>query len=107
MDLWAYWKKVKLDFSRPGKPKDNATIESLNARLRKDYLNAHWSLSMDDARRKIQSWRQDYKVVRPHSSLQNMTSTEFASRHRPTVPATPPPPAHAKVFCESTLPGYT
>lgn len=102
VDLWAYWNKVKLDFSRPGKPTDNATIESFNARFRQECLNAHWFLSLDDARDKVESWREDYNAVRPHSSLGNMTPNEFASRHGPTIPAAPPPPAHAEVSYEST-----
>jgi len=107
VDLWAYWNNVKLDFSRPGKPTDNATIESFNARFRQECLNAHWFMSMDDARDKIESWREDYNAVRPHSSLNNMTPSEFASRHGPTVPAAPPPPAHAEVSCKSTPSGCT
>lgn len=97
VELWAYWNKVKLDFSRAGKPTDNATIESFNARFWQECLNAHWFLSLNDARDKIEAWREDYNAVRPHSSLENMTPMAFASRHGPPVPATPPPPAHAEV----------
>lgn len=85
VDLWAYWNKVKLDFSRPGKPTDNATIESFNARFRQECLNAHWFLSLEDAREKIEVWREDYNGVRPHSSLENLTPSEFASRCRSVV----------------------
>jgi putative transposase len=60
LDLWAYWNKVKLDFIRPGKPTDNAFIESFNARFRLECLNEHWFLSLDDAREKIEAWRRDY-----------------------------------------------
>jgi putative transposase len=52
MDRWAYENGVELDFSRPGKPIDNAKVESFNGRLREECLNAHWFLSLDDARRK-------------------------------------------------------
>ncbi len=67
MDKWAYERGVKLDFSRPGKPTDNAKIESFNGRLRQECLNAHWFLSLEDARRKIDAWRTGYNETRPHS----------------------------------------
>jgi putative transposase len=59
LDWWAYFNKVKLDFSRPGKPTDNAVIESFNGRLRQECLNEHWFLSLDDAQEKIDRWRED------------------------------------------------
>ena len=60
LDLWAYFNGVTLDFSRPGKPTDNAFIESFNGRLREECLNPHWFLCLDDARAKIESWRSRY-----------------------------------------------
>ena len=69
---------MKLDFSRPGKPTDNAYIESFNARFRLECLNEHWFLSLEDAREKIESWREDYNHHRPHSSLDNLTPVAFA-----------------------------
>ena len=95
LDLWAYWNKVKLDFSRPGKPTDNAFIESFNARFRLECLNEHWFLTLEDAREKIESWRRDYNEHRPHSSLGNMTPAEFARRRIPPAVATLPPPEYA------------
>lgn len=71
LDLWAYHKGVILDFSRPGKPTDNAFIESFNGKFRSECLNAHWFMSLDDARRKIEDWRKDYNEVRPHSAIGN------------------------------------
>lgn len=71
LDLWAYQKDVVLDFSRPGKPTDNAFIESFNGKLRAECLNAHWFLSLDDARAKMEEWRRDYNEVRPHSAIGN------------------------------------
>lgn len=71
LDLWAYQKGVELDFSRPGKPTDNAFIESFNGSLRAECLNAHWFMSLDDARRKLEDWRKDYNEVRPHSAIGN------------------------------------
>ena len=58
-DLWAYAKSGTLDFSRPGKPTDNAFIEAFNGRFRAECLNAHWFLSLDDARTKLEDWRKD------------------------------------------------
>jgi len=78
VDLWAYWNHVKLDFSRPGKPTDNAYIESFNARFRLECLNEHWFMSLEDAREKAEEWRQDYNQNRPHSSLGNVTPEEYA-----------------------------
>jgi len=57
LDLWAYSNDVTLDFSRPGKPTDNAYIESFNSLVRKECLNQHWFLSLEDARDKTQRWK--------------------------------------------------
>jgi putative transposase len=78
LDLWAYFNGVKLDFSRPGKPTDNAVIESFNGRLRDECLNQHWFLSLDEARAVTEAWRDDYNRVRPHGALGNRTPSEFA-----------------------------
>ena len=69
LDLWAYAHDVILDFSRPGKPTDNAFIEAFNGRLRAECLNAHWFLSLDDARKKLEAWRRDYNEQRPHGAI--------------------------------------
>ena len=79
LDRWAYEHGVTLDFSRPGRPIDNAFVESFNGRLREECLNAHWFLSLDDARDKIEAWRRFYNESRPHSSLGDRTPCEFAS----------------------------
>lgn len=79
LDLWAYSHGVILDFSRPGKPTDNAYIESFNSRFRQECLNQHWFLSLEDAKVKIEAWRREYNSQRPHSSLGNLTPEEFAS----------------------------
>lgn len=78
LDKWAYTNGVTLDFSRPGKPRDNAYIESFNGRLREECLNTHWFLSLEDARDKIEAWRQDYNESRPHTSLGYLTPLEFS-----------------------------
>ena len=80
LDQWAYQNQVELDFSRPGKPTDNAFIESFNGSFRDECLNVNWFLSLEDARDKIEAWRQDYNCFRPHSSLGNMTPSEFAEK---------------------------
>lgn len=71
LDLWAYQRGVTLDFSRPGKPTDNAFIESFNGKLRAECLNAHWFMSLADAEEKCEAWRRDYNEVRPHSAIGN------------------------------------
>ena len=71
MDLWAYRYGVTLDFSRPGKPTDNAFAEAFDARLRAECLNAHWFLTLADAAEKLEAWRRDYNDQRPHSAIGN------------------------------------
>jgi putative transposase len=68
LDRWAYENGVTLDFSRPGKPTDNAFVKSFNSRLRDEYLNAHWFLSLVDARAKIEAWRRDYTESHPYTA---------------------------------------
>lgn len=82
MDRWAYERAVELDFRRPGKPTDNAAVESVNGRLRQECLNANWFFSLEDARMKIEAWRRDYNEARPHSALDWATPAEFARRCR-------------------------
>jgi len=78
LDLWAYVNKVRIDFSRPGKPTDNAHVESFNGRLREECQNSHLFVSMQDAKRVIEAWRTDYNESRPHRALGNCTPKEFA-----------------------------
>jgi putative transposase len=78
LDRWAYEHRVTLDFSRPGRPTDNAYIESFNGRLREECLNTHWFMSMPDAKRKISAWKEDYNQMRPHTALAFKTPAEFA-----------------------------
>jgi putative transposase len=81
LDQWAYLNKVEPDFSRPGKPSDNAFIEAFNSRLRQECLNASWFLSIADARQRIEAWRIDYNQNRPHSSLGNLTPGQLVASH--------------------------
>ena len=78
LDWWAYFNQVKLDFSRPGKPTDNAFIESFNGSLRAECLNQHWFLSLEDAQEKVSAWRKESNEQRPHSSLDQQTPRQFA-----------------------------
>jgi len=80
MDEWAYTREVTLHFIRPGKPVDNAFMESFNARLREECLNLNWFRSIEHARRVIEEWRIDYNETRPHSSLGFLTPKEFAEK---------------------------
>ncbi len=80
LDAWAYAHGVKLDFIRPGKPVENAVIESFNGRFRDECLNAQVFVSLHDARQKIEAWRIDYNEHRPHGSLGNLTPREFAEQ---------------------------
>jgi putative transposase len=78
LDEWAHLRSVKLEFIRPGKPVENAFIESFNGRLRQECLNQHWFLDLEDARRTIEAWRISYNTNRPHSGLGGQTPAEFA-----------------------------
>jgi len=77
LDQWAYERGVRLHFIEPGKPVQNAFVESFNGRLRDECLNEHWFLTLADARRLIEDWRVDYNRSRPHSSLGNLTPLEY------------------------------
>jgi putative transposase len=78
MDLWAYHNQVQIDFSRPGKPTDNAHVESFNGTLRAECLDIHWFASLAEAKQVIESWRREYNESRPHRSLGERTPSEFA-----------------------------
>jgi putative transposase len=80
MDLWAYQNGVKIDFSRPGKPTDNAFIESFNGTFRDECLNTNWFQTLLDAKQIIHAWREEYNESRPHRSLGERTPSEFASQ---------------------------
>lgn len=77
LDRWAYKHHVVLDFIRPGKPVENAFIESFNGRLRHECLNQHYFTSLEEARQTIEEWRIDYNGFRPHSSLDDLTPNQF------------------------------
>ena len=81
MDGWAYGNGIKLDFIRPGKPNDNAYVESFNDKFRKECLNDNQFLTLAEAQTIIETWRKDYNEQRPHYSLDGLTPREFAAEH--------------------------
>jgi putative transposase len=85
VDAWAHKRGVKILFIRPGKPNENAFIESFNGRFREECLNEHLFETLDDARKIIEDWRNDYNDERPHSSLEDLTPKEFLERHYASV----------------------
>lgn len=92
LDAWAHRHGVILDFITPGKPVQNAYIESFNGKFRDECLSQHWFLSLSDARFHIERYRIDYNEVRPHSSLANRTPAEFAREHSDAAPSPTPSP---------------
>ncbi len=82
LEEWAYRRSVQLDFIRPGKPVENAFIESFNGRLRDECLNVHQFASLGDAQAIIEAWRRDYNQRRPHSSLGHLTPNEFLKQRQ-------------------------
>jgi putative transposase len=79
LDQWAYERGIRLRFIAPGKPVQNAYIESFNGRLRDECLNLHWFRSVADARQIVEAWRLDYNRARPHSALGGLTPEEYRS----------------------------
>lgn len=79
MDLWAYQSGVRIAFSRPGKPTDNAFVESFNGTFRAECLDAHWFTTLAEARQLVETWRGEYNESRPHRALGEKTPNEFAN----------------------------
>jgi putative transposase len=82
LDAWTYDRKIKHQFIQPGKPNQNAYVESFNGRVRDECLNEHWWRNIDHARDQIEIWREDYNHVRPHGSLNKQTPAAFAEKSR-------------------------
>jgi putative transposase len=76
-DAWAHHRGIRLDFIRPGRPAENGFVESFNGRLRDECLNQHWFQSLGEAQVILDRWCREYNEVRPHSSLGNLTPTEY------------------------------
>jgi len=79
LDAWAYRRGVELRFIRPGKPIENAYVESFNGKFRDECLNEHWFVSLAEAQQIIEAWRIDYNTVRPHRSLGQLTPAAYAA----------------------------
>lgn len=86
LDAWAYRRGISLAFIQPGKPTQNAFVESFNSRLRDECLNAHWFVTVTEAQLTIEAWRDDYNTQHPHGSLGRRTPTEFAALWKEVTP---------------------
>lgn len=82
LDAWAYQAGVTLSFIRPGKPVENAYIESFNGKFRDECLNEHWFLSLRQAKSLIEAWRIEYNTERPHSALGYLAPEQFAKGYQ-------------------------
>ena len=80
MAIWAHENGVALRFIEPGKPNQNAYVESFNGRLRDECLNEHWFISLAHARTVIEAWRREYNEERPKKSLGGLTPSAYASQ---------------------------
>jgi putative transposase len=89
LEDWAYTRGVQLAFTRPGKPIDNAHIESFNGRLRDECLNVNQFTSLAHAQAIVEAWRNDYNQQRPHGSLGHLTPSEYVRKrqNQPTAAA--------------------
>lgn len=85
LDAWTYENGIEHHFIKPGKPNQNAYVESFNGRVRDECLNEHWWRNIDHAKEVIENWRIDYNEVRPHSSLNKSTPAEFAKSAAPPM----------------------
>jgi putative transposase len=96
VEAWAYRNGVRLDFLQPGKPMQNAFVESFNGHFRDECINEHWFGSLEEAREVIEDCGLDYNQVRPHSSLGDVPPEEYAARlvsfQVPTAPCSPTSP---------------
>jgi putative transposase len=85
LDAWSYRNRVKLFFIEPGKPVQNAHIESFNGKLRNECLNMEWFTSLREARQVIEEWRREYNQLRPHSSLGNLPPEKWRQQQTKTA----------------------
>jgi putative transposase len=79
---WAEQRRIHIEYTHPGKPTDNAFIESFNGKFRDECLNEHWFLNLKHAQHIIEQWRMEYNEERPHRSLGNRTPYEFVKEHK-------------------------
>jgi putative transposase len=90
LDRWAYQNNVTLDFIQPGKPIQNAFIESFNGRLRHECLNQHYFVLLREAKTIIEDWRVEYNTFRPHGSLNGLTPEQFSNAWKENQPTETP-----------------
>ena len=102
MDQWAYENGVRLHFIKPGKPTQNAWIESLNSQIRKRLLNVHWFANLIEVRELAEQWRVTYNTIQRHGSLNRKTPEQFAA-HARLRSATPPYVGHEAKQTENHL----
>ena len=112
MDRWACRNGVQLHFIDPGKLIQNAFVESFNDKLRAECLNSHWFLDLQDARRRLETWRREYNERRPQRSLGKVPPAEFARRSREfrtamqsstAIPSGGPHQLAAREICHTNL----
>jgi putative transposase len=84
VDLWAYHHSTRIDFSRPGRPTNNAFIETFNGSLRDECLNVHWFATIAEVKALIEAWRRHYNESQPHMALGNQTPQEYLLRISPS-----------------------
>jgi len=82
LDAWADQHRVTLHFIQPGKPVQNAFIESVNGKFRDECVNEHWFLTLQEAQVVIDAWRREYNEERTHSTIGDMTPMEFIKHHQ-------------------------
>jgi putative transposase len=85
LDAWAYWNQVKLDFSRRGKPGDNAHIEAFNSLVRRECLSQHWFTTLEEAGGLLERWKEEYNNDRPHGSLRQMPPARYRAGGIPAL----------------------
>lgn len=82
---WSQQNNLDVRYIRPGKPTENAFVESYNGKLRDECLNQHWFYNLEEARQRIEQWRDDYNHYRPHRSLNQLTPMEFTKLTQPVA----------------------
>jgi putative transposase len=87
LDAWAYQNGVHLEFSRSGKPTDNAFAESFNGRFRDECRNQHWFASLEEVKQTVEAWRIEYNTERPHRALGQQTPAAWAAAWAPAQKA--------------------
>lgn len=83
IDHWAWRNQVQIDFSRPGKPGDNAINEAFNGSVRRECLSQHYFMDLSEARRELRQWRDEYNNDRPHGSLAQVPPAHFRAGWNP------------------------